>query len=132
MSVPCEVAVKCVLPVIRAMLAKELMSVNGLKQVEVAQLLSVSQPAVSLYNRSIRGKAMDLADDKAIRLQVAEMARLLAKGDLPRRDLVLMYCQICKTIRSKGLMCSLHKSIDSSIDVADCAICKSIEATPCF
>jgi uncharacterized protein len=132
MSVPCEVAVRCVLPVVRAMLAKELMAVNGLKQVEVAQLLSISQPAVSLYNRSIRGKAMDLADDKDIKLQVAKIARLLVTGDLERRELILMYCGVCKTIRSKGLLCSLHKTFDSSINVADCTICKSIGSATCF
>jgi hypothetical protein len=44
MSVPCEVAVKCILPVVRAMVAKELMTIDGLRR--------VSQPArhdVSLH-----------------------------------------------------------------------------------
>jgi hypothetical protein len=52
MSVPCEVAVKCILPVVRAMVAKELMTIDGLRQVDVAKFLRVSQPArhdVSLH-----------------------------------------------------------------------------------
>ena len=56
MSVPCEVAVKCVLPVIRAMVAKELKTVDGLRQVDVAKFLRVSQPArhdVSLHEEAI-------------------------------------------------------------------------------
>ena len=36
---------KCVLPVVRAMVAKELMAVDGLRQVDVAEFLRVSQPA---------------------------------------------------------------------------------------
>ncbi|HVO85861.1 MAG TPA: transcriptional regulator, partial [Candidatus Eisenbacteria bacterium] len=78
MSVPCEVAVKCVLPVVRAMVAKELKSGNGLKQVDVAKLLKVSQPAISLYQRDMRGKAMDLEDDEEIQKLVLKMAEALA------------------------------------------------------
>ena len=66
MSVPCEVAVKCVLPVVRAMLAKELMAKYRLKQTKVAEMLRVSQPAVSLYCRKIRGRAIDLENDENI------------------------------------------------------------------
>jgi predicted transcriptional regulator len=44
MLVPYEVAVKYVLPVVRAMTAKRLMAKHSLKQAEVAKLLGVSQP----------------------------------------------------------------------------------------
>ncbi len=132
MSVPCEVAVKCVLPVVRAMVAKELRSGNGLRQVDVARLLRVSQPAISLYQRDMRGKAMDLENDEEIQRLVFKMAEALANDKLPRTELVLMYCEICKTIRGKGLMCKLHKSFDSTVDTENCEVCKSTIPSTCF
>ena len=123
MSVPCEVAVKCVLPVVRAMIARELTDSYGLKQVDAAKLLRVSQPAISLYSRSIRGKAIDLADDGEIRRLVSHMTESLAKGHVPHRDLILMYCAICKAIRSKGLLCKLHKTFDPTVEIEKCELC---------
>lgn len=131
MSVPCEVAVKCVLPVVRAMVARELMTTKGLRQVEVANLLGVSQPAISFYQRNIRGKAIDLENDREIRRMISKVVGSLAQGSLSHRDLILMYCGICKTIRAKGLLCNLHKAFDPSIDTAKCSLCKSV-VSDCF
>jgi predicted transcriptional regulator len=131
MSVPCEVAVKCVLPVVRAMIARELINTHRLKQVEAAKLLSVSQPAISLYSRSIRGKAIDLEDDGEIRLLVARMTASLVKGPVSHRDLILMYCGICKVIRAKGLLCKLHKAFDPSVDIEKCGLCIVDETVKC-
>ena len=132
MSVPCEVAVKCVLPVVRAMVAKELMASNGLKQIDVAKLLKVSQPAISLYQRNMRGKAIDLGKDEEIQLLISNMAESLSRSNPARRDLILMYCGICRAIRAKGLLCELHKSFDPSVDIKECKVCKPADSTLCF
>ena len=123
MSVPCEVVVKCVLPVVRAMVARKLMLSHGFRQVEAARVLGVSQPAISLYSRNIRGKAIDLGNDRDIPVLITSMARSLADGSASRRDVVLMYCEICRTIRAKGLMCELHKAWDPSVEVEKCRLC---------
>ncbi|MGQ9544057.1 MAG: helix-turn-helix domain-containing protein [Candidatus Bathyarchaeia archaeon] len=39
------------------MIAKTLITKHNLTQVEAAKLLGISQPAISLYERKIRGKA---------------------------------------------------------------------------
>jgi predicted transcriptional regulator len=126
MLVPCEVAVKCVLPAIRAMIAEELMTKHKLKQVETAKLLGVSQPAISLYFRKKRGKAMDLENESDIANLVENLAASLAKGNLPPKDFISMFCEICSTIREKGLMCKLHKAFDPTIDIEKCGICQLI------
>jgi predicted transcriptional regulator len=131
MSVPCEVAVKCVLPVIRAMVAKELMAKHQLKQTQVAKMLRVSQPAISLYCRKIRGRAIDLENDEDIGKQVRSVAETLAKKGLARRDLIPKYCEICKTVRAKGLLCQLHKTFDPTINVETCKLCYTKEALNC-
>ncbi|MEM2356126.1 MAG: hypothetical protein QXO00_07425, partial [Candidatus Bathyarchaeia archaeon] len=96
MLLPCEVAVKGLLPPVRAALAKQLMTKHGLKQVEAARLLGVSQPAISLYNRKMRGKALDLEKDKTIEKLIEELADALAKGGMSHKDFTLKFCEICK------------------------------------
>ena len=132
MSVPCEVAVKCVLPVVRAMLAKELMAKYRLKQTEVADILRVSQPAISLYYRKIRGKAIDLENDEDIGNLVYNLAATLVENKLSRRDLIPKYCEICKTIRAKGLLCELHKAFDPTINIETCELCYTNDSPSCM
>jgi hypothetical protein len=131
MSVPCEVAVKCVLPVVRAMVARELMTSHRLRQVEAAGILGVSQPAISLYYRNIRGKAIDLENDHEIKRLVVNMAELLAKGSTSHRDSILMYCEMCRAIRAKGLLCKLHKAFDPLVDIEKCELCGGSESIRC-
>jgi len=105
------------------MLAQNLMTEYHLNQVQTAKLLDISQPAVSLYSRKMRGKAIDLKDDTDVSTIVASMTESLAKQKLPRKEFVTQLCEICRTIRAKGLMCRLHKSFDKSVDIDDCGLC---------
>jgi len=132
MSMPCEVAVKCVLPVIRAMLAKELIAKNRMKQTEVAEILRVSQPAISLYSRKIRGRAINLENDEDIGKLVRNVAVALAENKLSRRDMIPKYCEICKTIRAKGLLCELHKAFDPTINIETCELCRTNKPLSCM
>ncbi len=124
MLAPCEVAVKCVLPVVRATIAKELMMKHKLKQVETAKLLGVSQPAISLYFRERRGKAIDLENESDITPLIEDLAASLANGNLSPKDFISAFCDICATIREKGLMCKLHKAFDPTIDIEKCGVCR--------
>lgn len=123
MLVPCEVAVKCALPAIRAMLAKELTTRHNLKQAKAAQLLGVSQPAISLYSRRMRGQSISLENDADITKLVESLADSLAEGSLPHRDFIPKFCEVCRMIRAKGLLCEVHKAFDPSLDVEECGFC---------
>ncbi|MEM3770488.1 MAG: hypothetical protein QXG76_04800 [Candidatus Bathyarchaeia archaeon] len=123
MLLPCEVAVKSLLPPVRAALAKQLMTKHGLKQVETAKLLGVSQPAISLYNKKMRGKALDLEKDKEIKRLIEGLAGSLAKESLSHKDFTLKFCEICKAVRAKGLLCNMHKALDPTFDIEKCGLC---------
>jgi predicted transcriptional regulator len=125
MLLPCEVAVKSLLPPVRAALAKYLMAKHGLKQMEAAKLLGVSQPAISLYNRKMRGKALDLEKDEEIRGLVEGLADSLAEGGLSHKDFTLKFCEICKAARAKGLLCAMHKVLDPAFETEKCELCMS-------
>jgi len=108
------------------MIAKELMVKHGLKQAEAAKILGVSQPAISLYYRKIRGKAVDLENDVEVIKLIEDLATTLAEGNLSHKDFIPMFCEICRTIRAKGLMCNLHKVFDPEIDIEECELCSLI------
>jgi predicted transcriptional regulator len=132
MLVPCEIAVKCLLPSIRAMIAKELTTKHSLKQAEAAKLIGVSQPAISLYYRKIRGKAINLENNPDITKLIENLANTLANDNLSHKDFISMFCEICKAIRAKGLLCKMHKAFDPSIDIEKCGLCKATNLSGCM
>ena len=52
----CEIAAKIIIPTLRALLALTLIDKYNMTQVEVAKKLGTSQPAISYYMHSKRGK----------------------------------------------------------------------------
>jgi len=131
MLTPCEVAVKCALPSVRAMVANELMTNHSLKQAEAAKLLGISQPAVSLYQQKLRGNSIDLGSDAEISAMVNQHAEALVSGTRTYEDLLLSFCKICRTIRSKGFMCKIHKAFDPAVDLDKCDFCRTEDPWPC-
>ncbi len=77
MILPCEVAVRSVIPAVRALIAKQLMEEQGLKQDQVAEILGISQSAVSKYSRKVRGHAIRVDDIEEIRPFINGMVILL-------------------------------------------------------
>ena len=126
MLIPCEVAIKCVLPVIRAMLTKELIATHNLKQIEVAELLGISQPAVSLYGKKIRGQAIDLEKEEDIVTSINGIAISLVNGKISQRDFVSKICEVCRIVRGRGLMCMLHKNFDPNFNIETCNFCTGL------
>ena len=130
MLMPCEVAVKSVVPAIKATLAKELIEMHGLRQQEVASLLGVTQAAVSQYARSVRGGALRIEKDNEVRMLTMEIVTLLANDRLPPMELAIKFCELCRTVRSKRLMCRLHRRLEPSLDIQKCTVCLSGSRCP--
>ena len=131
MLTPCEVAVKIALPSVRAMVANELMNKHSLNQAEAAKLLGISQPAVSLYQQKLRGNSINLDGDPEITALVTKHAEFLVNGNPSYMDRLSSFCEICRTIRSKGYLCSIHKAFDPTVDIESCDFCKTGDALAC-
>jgi predicted transcriptional regulator len=127
MLTPCEVAVKCALPSVRAMMATQLMNKHDLNQAQAAKLLGISQPAISLYQKKLRGNSLDLWGDPDIAASVAKQAEFLANGATDARNNLAWFCSVCKTLRAKGYLCKIHKDLDPTMDIESCDFCKDIE-----
>ena len=128
MLTPCEVAVKCALPSVRAMMASELMSKHSLNQAQAAELLGVSQPAISLYQKKLRGNSLDLWNDADIAGSVAKQADFLVNGSGESKNTLGWFCGICKTLRAKGYLCKIHKDLDPTVNLDDCDFCKDLDS----
>jgi len=125
MLLPCEVAVKSLVPAIRSAIARELTQTYGLKQKDVARLLGVTQTAVSKYTRHVRGVVLKVEDVEEIQPTLKEIVVSLANGRASKYELVAKFCVACEIIRRKGLMCELCKLSDPSIEVQQCFVCHS-------
>jgi predicted transcriptional regulator len=121
--VPCEVAVKSVVPAVRALIAKELMEGQGLKQDQVAEILGISQSAVSKYSRKVRGHAIEIDDIEDIRPFIDGMVILLLDGKRQSAELLQLFCQACIAVRKTNLMCRFCQKSDPNIKLEECRFC---------
>jgi predicted transcriptional regulator len=124
MLLPCEVAVRSVVPAIRSAVARELTQSYGLKQKDVAILLGVTQTAVSKYTRQIRGTVLKVEDIKEVQPILKEVIISLTERRMSKYELVEKLCTVCQVIREKGLMCEICRRSDPSIDIQQCFICR--------
>jgi len=123
MKLPCEIAVKSVVPAIRALLAKELTQNYGMKQKEAANLLGITQTAVSKYTHHVRGRILIIEKHEEVKTQIKKTATSLANGNINRTTLALQICTTCKLIREKRLMCKLCKRANPTLDIKQCKLC---------
>ena len=120
-------AVKSVVPAIKALMAKKLVEEHGLKQDQVAEMLGISQSAVSKYSRNIRGYAVRLDSIEEIYPLLNEMATLAMTKTYKRACFIELFCETCVAIRRKKVMCSLCQKSDSTINIQQCGSCYKFE-----
>jgi predicted transcriptional regulator len=123
MLLPCEVAVKAVIPAIRSAIARELTQSHGLKQQKVAELLGITQTAVSKYTRFYRGTVIEVQRIDEANVIIEETVTSLANGQMDKYQLAQQLCVICGIIREKGVMCELCSISDPTIDNSKCLAC---------
>jgi predicted transcriptional regulator len=120
---PCEVAIKSVIPAIRSAIARELIQTYGLKQKETAELLGITQTAVSKYTRFYRGTVIEVERIEEANIILKNTVSSLANGDMDKYELAEKLCRVCAIIREKGIMCELCSLSDPTIDKKKCLIC---------
>ncbi len=123
MKLPCEVAVKSVVPTIRALLAKELVETHRMKQTEAAFLLGITQTAVSKYTHHVRGKGLPIEKEEEAQSLISRTAAALADGSLDKTELGRQICVTCRLVRRKRLMCKLCKRANPTLNVEECRLC---------
>lgn len=92
------------LPAIRAAIARELVGSYGMGQAQVAEVLAISQPAVSQYLNAVRGGRteawMQKPEFEAI---LKETCERLATG---KATILTELPSLVRRLREKGIICS--------------------------
>lgn len=126
MRPPCEPVVKLVLPAFRSLVAKELIEKYHFSQVAAAKKLGTTQAAISQYLYSKRGekRMKDLEAMPSVLSMANQVASGLATQSLSPFDAMLKFCELCKALKNKGLVCNMHEGF-IKVPTA-CDVCRSV------
>ena len=97
--------VKTVLPAVKAIMARTIVEKHGLNEKQTAQLLGLSQSAVSRYVGRERGNLLQIGNTEEVLALIDQMVTSLIKEPDNRARVLELFCQTCQVIREKGLMC---------------------------
>ena len=123
---PCEVGVQTVLPAIRALMARTIIEKHGMREKQAAEILGLSQSAISRYATKDRGSILTIENVPEVQTLIDQIIDLLLNEKPHQTTEVLeLFCQICKIIREKGLMCQLCQKKMQETQIEICAFCRS-------
>jgi predicted transcriptional regulator len=114
--IPCEFMVNELLPTIRRQTTIFLASKNH-SQKEIAQMLDITDAAVSQYLSKKRGKQVSRLE-KEIKRYIQE------KYDI-KKSFSENVCDICMHIRKSNALCYYHKMV-KKVDIKECNNCRLI------
>lgn len=125
MLLPCEVGVKTVLPAVKALMARTIVEKHGMKEQQAADILGLSQSAVSRYVNKGRGNILSIENVPEVQKLVDEMTHFLVNEPQKKKEVLKLFCATCETIRRKGLMCQLCKVKMHENWAESCTFCNS-------
>lgn len=120
---PCELAVRVVIPSLRALVARELTQKYSMRQEEVASALGVTQSAISQYVRNARGRTLNLEGIDPVHAIIENAAELIATDRASTGQINLLYCKACRVVRERKLLCEIHRKFDPIYHVEGCEAC---------
>ncbi|WP_324736024.1 winged helix-turn-helix transcriptional regulator [Thermococcus sp. SY098] len=118
-----EVASKYVYPSLRRRLVEILYRDHKLTQTQVAELLHITQSAVSRYLRMNRGSFIDISNFQDIDHYLKELADKIIKEKLTEYQIHAELVEIALKMLGKGYLCPIHEKIDPELDPSKCRIC---------
>ncbi len=99
----CEKISREVFPAIRAVATKKLITEHNLTQKDVAKLMGISQPAVSLYYRNFRGKSENIENNPNLVVLIDNLVEKMCNRK-SKSEIQECYCEICKFIRENNFL----------------------------
>jgi len=115
---PQEVEVLMILPSIRRELAIEMKKL-GLEQKKIADILGVTEAAISQYIKSKRANKVEFSE------KAKEVIRESAKKIKNQKIMLSETQNLLKIMHDLGITCKIHKDISNISD--KCVVCKSLK-----
>ncbi len=101
MKLFCETIFDDTLPAIRAIITNELIQNYGLNQLEIAEKLGITQPAVSQYKHGLRGRRVRLLISNPKLMEwIKQLTADIVDG---RVNLPEKVCEICAATRGHNI-----------------------------
>jgi uncharacterized protein len=121
---PCEVGVKTILPAVKAIMARSIVEGHKISEKQTAEILGLSQSAISRYINHDRGNLLEIEKTAEIVPLIEQMVNLLVYEPVKKMEIIALFCQVCQKVREKGLMCPLCQK-EMRKDWADaCSFCR--------
>jgi predicted transcriptional regulator len=123
MLLPSEIEARWLLPVLRALIVRRLLSEYHMTQEKVARLLGITQASVSNYVRAVRARGLKpevvsllskYADDVADLAYRTQDAQRVAKA----------IQEALNRIRKDRVLCEVHLLLEPGLDVENCELCQ--------
>ena len=125
MLLPFEIIHRSAVPTIRYMVASKLIKEYNMTQNEAANILGVTQAAISNYYRRTRATVINFSDNKDICNFINELTVLLLKGNSNRPEVVEKIVEICDYLRKEKLLCNFHKKMEPLYNSNECNACQN-------
>jgi uncharacterized protein len=118
------VGVKTVLPAVKAIMARQIIEKHGLNEQQTAELLGLSQSAVSRYVGRERGNLIAIENSSEILSLISQMVTSLIKEPTNKTEILNLFCKTCTAIREKGLMCPFCQKEMPQSWAENCLFCR--------
>ncbi len=118
----CEIVPTSFLTPLRRALAQELANL-GFVQIEIAQILGVSQPVVSSYLKTPSTEKSPVTTRIAFGELVTDLVSRIKNGMTASVDFMEIICQRCQHFRTAGPLCDVHRKKTALDFPPDCNIC---------
>ncbi|ASJ02883.1 transcriptional regulator [Thermococcus profundus] len=117
-----EVASRYIYPSIRRRLV-EVLREKGLKQTEIAELLHITQSAVSRYLKMDRGALIDISAFPDVDREIAELAERILDERPGEYEIHSSLVKLSLEFLGKGYACTFHSQIDPEVNPVECRVC---------
>jgi uncharacterized protein len=94
------------LPAVKAIMARSIVEKHGLNEKQTANILGLSQSAVSRYVGRERGNQLSLENASEVLALIDQMVIHILKYPENKTEILKLFCQTCQAIREQGLMCT--------------------------
>jgi len=118
-NMPHDIEVRYILPALRRAFTKVLSEDNQLSQKEIAELLGLTEGAVSQYIHDKRGNEVTFSEN--IRNEIKKSIIKIQQEDNKTQRIIAEFYKIMNLMELKEIVCDIHRK--QSKDLEDCTIC---------
>ena len=122
LQLPSEIVVERFLPTARAMLAREL-AAEGCSQQTIADMLGLSQAAVSKYLSGEQSGDPRFADNAEMQATIEYIASGFADGSVDEYEALAELLELIESFEDRGPICAVHEAEMPALQGMGCDLC---------